>query len=146
MKKTLFLLFISVLYSCKSSSNMTTKSEIGLIENVISTIVKKEQLNRTNSSKGVFFHINLKRINSNYYISKISLNSFTGNHSFKKEKILGFDTFIYNKSNTELNEVFFIPDSKTWSLLLFVKNNEIISLKKIENYELIDNTIIEVDF
>jgi hypothetical protein len=63
-----------------------------------------DRISQRNGSVKMFFHINLKRINSNYYISKISLNSFTGNHSLKKEKILGFDTFIYNKSNAELNQ------------------------------------------
>ncbi|CAM4121360.1 MULTISPECIES: hypothetical protein [Flavobacterium] len=148
MKKNLFFLIICVLNSCSPTEKIKTenKSCIILAEKTINHLFQKESLSKIKFSSEVFFHINLKKLNSNYYLTKISLNGLKPKTYSYKINCQNFKTFIYNSNNlnTDYDPAFFVPDSRSWLLLLHVKNNEIIYVKKIENFELTDNNDFEL--
>ncbi len=130
-------------------------TEKRIAERIAKHVIKKDSLKNYTYSEDVFLHIKSERLNDKNYKTFISLNGLKSKSTeFRTERINidGFETVIYyDKSKSEYNlpEPFFVPDSKGWSFLAELIEDEII-LSKLDLEMSIDKNeteeLDEIDF
>ncbi|APY06817.1 hypothetical protein BWZ20_00240 [Winogradskyella sp. J14-2] len=130
-------------------------TEKRIAERIAKHIIEKDSLKNYTYSGDIFLHIKSERLNDKNYKTLISLNGLKSKSTeFRAERINidGFETIIYyDKSKSEYNlpEPFFVPDSKGWSFLAELIEDEIV-LRKLELEVSIDKNeteeLDEIDF
>lgn len=140
MKKIMiFLIFAGLLYSCKSFEYKQDVSGEQYAKKVILKISNKEKITEIGRN---YLHIKIEKLVGGYYLSHISINSLRPKKYSSKFNYLGFEVYLYSSENSERTKFddspFFVPDSRQWDFLLFIRDSEIISIKQLTIYENID--------
>ncbi|WP_157358276.1 hypothetical protein [Winogradskyella sp. J14-2] len=151
--KVLTIVFIFGIFGCGKMNSDGTEKRIA--ERIAKHIIEKDSLKNYTYSGDIFLHIKSERLNDKNYKTLISLNGLKSKSTeFRAERINidGFETIIYyDKSKSEYNlpEPFFVPDSKGWSFLAELIEDEIV-LRKLELEVSIDKNeteeLDEIDF
>ncbi|OKS85754.1 hypothetical protein RG47T_1200 [Mucilaginibacter polytrichastri] len=92
------------------------------------------------NNEQVYFHINIKDLGSDFYLTKIALNGVKPEKYSFKSTYAKFETYVYVDTDRSLkinNKVFYVPDSNNWEFIIYAVGDRIISIEKLTPYELI---------
>ncbi|WP_299716637.1 hypothetical protein [uncultured Tenacibaculum sp.] len=135
--KIFIIVFIFGFVGCEKMNSDRTEKRIA--ERIAKHVIEKDSLKNYTYSGDVFLHIKSERLNDENYKTLISLNGVKSKSiEFRNDRIIidGFEIIIYyDKSKSEYNlpEPFFVPDSKGWSFLAeLIEDNIILSKLELE--------------
>ena len=129
MNKIIFLLLLGFFTSCKQKDLYVAEKRVA--ENIAKYIIDKDSLSPKRYSGEVFLHIYSKVLNDKNYRTYVTLNGLEPKSTeFKTEKtvISGFNILTYyslNEQKLSIPSAFFVPDSKSWSFLSELYQNDI---------------------
>ena len=118
------LIFLFTL-SCKKKDTNQLEKRIAI--EVADYIIEKDSLKKFSYSSDMYIHINSNKLNENHFKTFVSFNGLKpefNDSEFEKINVNGFETFIYY--TFELNDSFYIPDSKSHNFLIEYYDDEII--------------------
>ncbi len=130
MKNTKTIIYFTTLIffftlSCEKKNSNKLEKRIGI--EVAEYIIEHDSLKKFSYSNDMYLHINSNKLNENHFKTFVSFNSLKpefNDSEFERIDVNGFETFIYY--TFELNDSFYIPDSKSHNFLIEYYGNEII--------------------
>ena len=131
MNKVKIIIFLLIgILGCQEKNSESLEKKIA--EKIAKHIIEKDSLKLNKYSREVFLHIKSEKLNGRNFKTYVSLNSLKSKApEFRIEKlnINGIETFIYyslSKSEFNLPEPFFVPDSKSWNFLSEITGKQIL--------------------
>ena len=121
-----FITLISLFtLSCEKKDSNQLEKRIAI--KVAEYVIEKDSLKKFSYSSDMYLHINSNKLNENHFKTFVSFNGLKpefNDSEFEKINVNGFETFIYY--TFELNDSFYIPDSKSHNFLIEYYYDEII--------------------
>ena len=141
MKKVIIILILSqLIFSCKPFEYQKDISKEKYAKELILKILHEEKITKIENN---YFHVKILKLIDGYYLSEISINPVKPEKYSSKFDYLGFEVYIYSSEKSKLRKLddspFFVPDSRQWNFLLFIRDGRIIIIRQLITYGNMDS-------
>jgi hypothetical protein len=135
----IILILSQLVNSCKSLEYNQNSSGEEYAKRMILKISDEEKITKIANN---YLHVKIEKLINGYYLSQVSINPLKPTRYSSNFYYLGFEVYLYSSEPTKITKLdyspFFVPDSRNWDFLFFIRDNEIITLKQLTTYGNID--------